>query len=352
MRFLIIAVIALAAFASAEWSPEEILLETQAAVNTMKKKGATEADCKDLAKTTCKETVAERKRSQTVILSVSDGSKCHTRGQREVTKALAAYRHNKKTWMAMKVKVTHASNAFVKITSQKFSTLKQGKCGFVFSSRYYLSAKARYDRAVRVEISWKGRVSESHKFYLKWVRIAAGMVKRCHCSVKATAMRIWKSETKKTVLARQDKAYAKCKMMQCVLDGTKISSRKCKGTLKALVRKKLSKATMKVSCSLGKRKGKASIPKGKRKGKAKINPVSGKVCGSKAGPICHGYNLRCFKTSSLAKCKASCKKDKRCNLAEWKSSTKHCCDSAVATKKACKGRWARADGWTGYNICR
>merc|ERR1712196_736464 len=196
-------------------------------------------------------------------------------------------------------------NASVKITSQKFSTLKQGKCGFVFSSRYYLSAKARYDRAVRVEISWKGRVSESHKYYLRWVRIAAAMVKKCHCNVKATATKIWKSETKKTVLARQDKAYAKCKMMQCVLDGAKISSRKCKGTLKALVRKKLSKATMKVSCSLGKRKGKASIPKGKRKGKAKINPVSGKVCGSKAGPICHGYNLRCFKTSSLAKCKAS-----------------------------------------------
>jgi len=249
MRFLIIAVIALAAFASAEWSPEEILLETQAAVNTMKKKGATEADCKDLAKTTCKETVAERKRSQTVILSVSDGSKCHTRGQREVAKALAAYRRNKKTWMAMKVKVTHASNASVKITSQRFSTLKQGKCGFVFSSRYYLSAKARYDRAVRVEISWKGRVSESHKYYLRWVRIAAAMVKKCHCNVKATATKIWKSETKKTVLARQDKAYAKCKMMQCVLDGTKISSKKCKGTLKTLVQKKLSKATMKVSCS-------------------------------------------------------------------------------------------------------
>merc|ERR1712072_1491144 len=91
------------------------------------------------------------------------------------------------------------------------------------------------------------------------------------------------------------------------------------------------------------------------------NPVSGKPCGSVAGPICHGYNLRCFKTSSLAKCKASCEKDKRCNLAEWKPSTKHCCDSAIATKKGCtaagkkvgrNARWARASGWTGYTICR
>merc|ERR1711959_790836 len=91
------------------------------------------------------------------------------------------------------------------------------------------------------------------------------------------------------------------------------------------------------------------------------NPVSGKPCGSVAGPICHGYNLRCFKTSSLAKCKASCKKDKRCNLAEWRPSTKHCCDSAIATKKGCtaagkkvgkNAQWARASGWTGYTICR
>merc|ERR1712072_671574 len=91
------------------------------------------------------------------------------------------------------------------------------------------------------------------------------------------------------------------------------------------------------------------------------NPVSGKPCGSVAGPICHGYNLRCFKTSSLAKCKASCEKDKRCNLAEWKPSTKHCCDSAIATKKGCtaagkkvgrNARWAQASGWTGYTICR
>merc|ERR1712196_677283 len=97
------------------------------------------------------------------------------------------------------------------------------------------------------------------------------------------------------------------------------------------------------------------------KKKPKVNPVSGKPCGSVAGPICHGYNLRCFKTSSLAKCKESCKKDKRCNLAEWKPSTKHCCDSAVATKKGCTAAgkkvgknalWAHAHGWTGYTICR
>merc|ERR1712159_768266 len=86
-------------------------------------------------------------------------------------------------------------------------------------------------------------------------------------------------------------------------------------------------------------------------GKKKRNPKTGKVCNSKAGAICHGFNLKCFK-SSLSQCKKACKADKRCNLAEYKAKTKHCCTSAIATKKQCKGRWAKANGWVGFNICR
>merc|ERR1719486_1027905 len=149
-------------------------------------------------------------------------------------------------------------------------------------------------------------------------------------------------------------------MMQCVLAGTKISSRKCKGTLKKLVKKKLSKATMKVACSgcdarCQRNKLKRAIIAKERKTKAskkkKVNPVSGKPCGSKAGPICHGYNLKCWRSGTLGNCKSACKKDRRCNLAEFKASSKTCCTSAIATKKACRGRWAKANGWIGYNIC-
>merc|ERR1712127_869370 len=83
----------------------------------------------------------------------------------------------------------------------------------------------------------------------------------------------------------------------------------------------------------------------------KVNPVSDKPCNSKAGPICHGYNLKCWKSGTLSNCKKACASDKRCNLAEYKASSKTCCTSAIATKKACKGRWAKANGWIGYNIC-
>merc|ERR1711981_422676 len=48
-----------------------------------------------------------------------------------------------------------------------------------------------------------------------------------------------------------------------------------------------------------------------------VNPVSGKPCGSKTGPICQGYNLRCRKLKDLA------------------ATGNHCCDSAIAT--ICRG---------------
>merc|ERR1711907_276366 len=55
-----------AAFAATH---EEIHSEAIELISDMKKKGATEADCKDLAKTTCKEVVDEQIKDQKVINS-------------------------------------------------------------------------------------------------------------------------------------------------------------------------------------------------------------------------------------------------------------------------------------------
>merc|ERR1711981_508849 len=106
------------------------------------------------------------------------------------------------------------------------------------------------------------------------------------------------------------------------------------------------------------KKGKENATKEKKgkekKGKEKANkapcpptvtPVSGKPCGSKTGPICQGYNLRCLKMKDLAACKASCLSDKRCNVAEWTPTSKTCCDSAIATKAKCPGEWSHRGDW-------
>jgi len=251
MRVLIAVIAVIALAAASDFTPEEIMLEAQTDVADMKKKGATEKDCKDLAKTSCKEVVDERTRSQKLINSLSTGSKCKYLGRNGMVKMLAHYRRTKKTWMSMKIKVSVASKAYVKIDSQRFSSLTHGKCGFVFSSRSYLSARARYQRAFRLEISWRSRTSEAHKMYLRAKVIAAKMVHRCHCTTKATAMKLWKTVTKKSVVARQSKAYAKCKMMTCVLKGIKLSSKQCIGKLTSYRMKILSRDTKRATCGRG-----------------------------------------------------------------------------------------------------
>merc|ERR1712032_494307 len=71
--------------------------------------------------------------------------------------------------------------------------------------------------------------------------------------------------------------------------------------------------------------------------------------GADAGPICMGYNLKCFKTT-LAGCKTTCKKTRGCKIAEY-STTGTCCTSAIATKKACKGSFTTSSAWKGYVVC-
>merc|ERR1711981_1431613 len=75
-----------------------------------------------------------------------------------------------------------------------------------------------------------------------------------------------------------------------------------------------------------------------------------KNCNYTAGPICHGYSLRCWRSGNLNNCKAACRRDGRCKLAEYQARTRMCCTSAVSTKAGCRGQWSTAHGWLGYHI--
>lgn len=96
----------------------------------------------------------------------------------------------------------------------------------------------------------------------------------------------------------------------------------------------------KVKATKKEKAAKAKAKEAKRKKVAKqkgTNFQTGKVCNSRSGGICHGYNLKCWRHASntLAKCKQD----------------KACCTSAIANKSKCPGKWARARGWVGYNVC-
>merc|ERR1719362_1476242 len=83
--------------------------------------------------------------------------------------------------------------------------------------------------------------------------------------------------------------------------------------------------------------------------KAPTLPGTSLKCGADAGPICMGYNIRCFRTS-LAGCKSTCKKTAGCKIAEY-STGGTCCTSAIATKKECKGSFVKSSSWKGYVVC-
>lgn len=100
------------------------------------------------------------------------------------------------------------------------------------------------------------------------------------------------------------------------------------------------------------KKKKARAAEKKKKASKKPKNRVGKVCNSKAGAICFGYNLKYLRNiKPLAKCKKLCAANKKCVLAEYQARQKHCALSAIGTKAKCPGKWAKASGWVGYNIC-
>merc|ERR1712025_426466 len=214
-----------AAFAATH---EEIHSEAIELISDMKKRGATEADCKDLAKTTCKEVVDEQIKDQKVIDSQSNGSECDKLGVKEVTRTVKHYRKRVKQWTASKKTIT---------------SLKAGKCGFIFASRSYRTVYARYHRAVKYERTVRGWVIEAKKAITIAVRSQKNQQEKCRCAVVKRRDTLWRTINNSRKRARQLKALQKCKMMQCVLSGTPVSSSKCKAVLKKLRNKRLSSKT-------------------------------------------------------------------------------------------------------------
>merc|ERR1711881_331168 len=224
-----------AAFAATH---EEIHSETIELISDMKKKGATEADCKDLAKTTCKEVADEQTKDQKVIDSQSNGSECDKLGVKQVSYTVKHYHKRVKQWTISKW-ATYKIN----LGTKSFISLKAGKCGFIFASRSYRTVYARYHRAVKYERTVRGWVIEAKKAIVIAKRSQKNQQEKCRCAVVKRRDTIWRTINNSKKGARQLKALQKCKMMQCVLSGTPVSSSKCKAVLKKLRNKRLSSKT-------------------------------------------------------------------------------------------------------------
>jgi hypothetical protein len=283
MRVLLtVCTIALLAAASAV-NEEDSFVEAQQSIQDMKKKGATEADCKDLAKTTCKEVLGEVRKDQKVIDSQSSGIHCNKLGGGAVTVAIRHYQTRVAQWKVSKKKIVTASNTKVTIASQSYKSLRSGKCGWVFSSRSYRTARSIYTRAVRYELTVRGQVTETKRQLTVAKRNQRIQQEKCRCNVKKRRDTIWRTINNAKKRARQLKALQKCKMMQCVLAGTSLKSSKCRAHLPALRNKKLYYKVEKIStrvCAAHHRENHVKVT-GERKSKAKARERKQKENSSK-----------------------------------------------------------------------
>merc|ERR1719171_487632 len=237
-------------------------------IQDMKKKGATEADCKDLAKTTCKEVLSEVKKDQTVIDSQSSGIECNKLGVKAVEYAVKHYHKRVKQWTISKKTITKWAQHKINLGVKTFISLKPGKCGFIFASRSYRSIYARYHRAVKYEHTVRGWVIEAKKAVVITKRSQKNQQEKCRCAVAKRRDTIWRTINTRKKRTRQAKALAKCKMMHCVLNGTPVNNKKCKGFLPVLKNKKLYRLVEHaVSSKICHRRHKENKAKGERKSK-------------------------------------------------------------------------------------
>jgi len=237
-----LAICALAVIAGALTTTQEASLsEATDLIQNMKKKGVTEADCKDFAKTTCKEVLSEVKKDQKFVDSLTSGIECDKRGVKSVEIAVKRYRKLVKRWTVAKKKVTKWASQKISLSVKTLISLKVGrkKCASMFANRSYRTIYHNYHRAKKYERNVHGWVVEAKKFVATVKRSQKKDQENCRCAVAKRHDTFWITINSKERRARQSKALAQCKMMQCVLNGTPVNNKKCFKKLPVLKNKKL-----------------------------------------------------------------------------------------------------------------
>jgi len=250
---------------------EASFMEASQSIQDMKKKGATEADCKDLAKTTCKEVLTEVSKDQKVINSQSSGIHCNKLGAGGVTIAIRHYHKRVQQWKVSKKKIITYSLTKVTVSSRTLKSLRNGKCGWVFSSRSYRSAHAKYVRAVKYERTVRSWVSEAKRAITVAKRVQRIQQEKCRCNVKKRRDTMWRTINNQKKRARQFVALQKCTMMQCVLAGVPVNNKKCSPKLPKLRNKRLYYLVERISsrlCHAHHKESTAKIAAKERKSKA------------------------------------------------------------------------------------
>merc|ERR1712078_125560 len=138
-------------------------------------------------------------------------------------------------------------------------------------------------KAIAHERTVRGWVTEAKRSVAIAKKAQRIQQEKCRRNVIKRRNTFWRTVNNAKKRSRQAKAMKKCKMMQCVLNGTKLSSSKCKGTLPKLVNKKLATKVEKMDrkvCAAHHRENHVKVT-GERRSKARARERKSKETSAK-----------------------------------------------------------------------
>merc|ERR1711865_859535 len=185
-------------------------------VTEMIQAGSDWTACSELANATRDEVTEAVADKQEMLDGLNKGCDCAGKGQDEVIRTLNEMNAASTAVTDAKKDLETATNAQVQLSSQEFSFLQAGECGWIMTDAAYLSAYAIYTKAVNTLAKAKTTYNLSVTAHTEAVNEAARLKLECECATQSAHAVAWAD-------ANQDNdanaaAWAQAHHIDCVVD--------------------------------------------------------------------------------------------------------------------------------------
>jgi len=225
----IIVAIAVVSLAAAVPTPNDVVPETKLVatgaraeaeqiVSEMIQSGADWGNCTDLAETTRTEVTDAVEVKQKMLDSLDKGCGCKDEGQDEVNRTYTVMTEAQKTLTTAEEELVTVTNTDVHLSSQKFSLLQTGECGWIKTDAAYLSAETAYNEAVeRVRTTTEAHTRAIFEHTTSVIK-AKEMKEHCECETQSNHETQW-TDANMDNEANQ-RAWAQSRHIDCVIAHT------------------------------------------------------------------------------------------------------------------------------------
>merc|ERR1712166_859506 len=227
----IIVAIAVISLAAAVPTPNDIVPETKLVdvatgpraeaeqiVAEMIQSGADWANCTDLAETTRTEVIGAVEVKQKMLDSLDKGCGCKDEGQDEANRTHTVMTETAKTVITVKEELTTATNADVQVSSQSYSFLTAGECGWIKTDAAYTAAETVYTKAVELvrttTVTHELTITEHTNSVIK----AKEMKELCECGTQSAHANEWTTANMDN--EANQRAWAQSRHIDCVIAHT------------------------------------------------------------------------------------------------------------------------------------